>query len=530
MFGKWRTRGAVAIAIASIAGLSLGACASGAASGDDAVTTYIYAIDDDPRGLNATFVPVPEASLFSAQMLDPLMFISSTYEISPALAEEWELSDDGLTLDLTLREGVTWHDGEPFTAEDVRFNLEEIDPIAARSWSISEHLASIDVADDTHLTLNMSEPFGPLLTALTQVYMLPKHVYEGTDFVTNDANMAPIGTGPMMFDSYSSGESLTLVKNPNFWGGDVTVDRAIFPIMKDATARAESLFAGEIDQAMVPFQQRSRIEDDPNLTFLGDTTFPQIVSLSFNTRSEPLQDAAVRQAIYASFDKEEIADGVLQGMGEPASTFFPEALDWANSPNVDLFADFPRDVEAINQTLDDAGFPVGADGSRFTLDIVYSSARPDTAAIAELGQSLLSDVGITLNLVGVSGSVFTESVFKNSDFDLALLPNTTGSDPSLSLTGWYMCNEEMRTSANPSGLCDEQMQQAGLDSAATTNTDERGVALQALGERAADLMIYAPLVWFNATFPSANSARWDGQDVVSVHASRVPWTTLSPAA
>ncbi|MGO2112698.1 MAG: ABC transporter substrate-binding protein, partial [Pseudoclavibacter sp.] len=144
---KWRKRGAVAIG--AIATLLLAACSGGAAGGDEPVT-YVYAIDDDPRGLNSMFVPVPEAAVFSARMLDPLMHISSEYELSPALAESWELSDDGLTLDLTLREGVTWHDGEPFTADDVQFNLEEIDPVAARTWSISSHLASIDIADDSH--------------------------------------------------------------------------------------------------------------------------------------------------------------------------------------------------------------------------------------------------------------------------------------------------------------------------------------------------------------------------------------------
>ncbi|WP_188726416.1 ABC transporter substrate-binding protein [Pseudoclavibacter endophyticus] len=524
-----KKRGGAAIAIAAVGALALTACAT-ADSGEGETLTYVFAIDDDPRGMNAQFVRVPEASMFSAQMLEPLIFMSSDYELTPGLAESWELSDDGLELVFTLREGVTWHDGEPFTAEDVKFNFEEIDPVSSYSWSIESVLESIEIEGDTEVTLSLSEPFGPLLEAISQHYMLPQHIYEGTEYITNDANMAPIGTGPMMFESYSSGEEVTLLKNPDYWGGEIAVDRAVFPIMGDANSRAEALFSGEIDQGIVPFSQRPRVEEDPNTVFLEETAHPQVVSLGFNALGESLQDAAVRQAVYAAFDRENISDDVLQGLGEPARTFFPEALGWANSPNVDLLEQFPHDVDAINQALDDAGFPRGDNGERFTLDIRYSTARPDTAAIAEVAQSKLAEVGIGLNLMGSAGAVFAEAVFTDSDFDLVLIPNTSGADPSLALANWYACNEEKLPSANPSQLCDDQIDAAVDAAAATSNVDERSEAFAAMSERAAEVMIYAPLVWFNGTFPSANTTRWDGQTEKPVDTSRVPWTSLTPKA
>ncbi|MFC5238200.1 ABC transporter substrate-binding protein [Pseudonocardia zijingensis] len=517
-------------ALAAAAALALTACAGGG-GGDGDSRQYVFAIDDDPRGLNAQLVGAPMTAMFSAQILEPLIFISSQYELSPGLAESWELSDDGLDLSLKLRQGVTWHDGTPFTAEDVLFNFEEIVPLSVYGPPIAERLESVEASDDgTTVVLHLKEPYGPLLETVASQYMLPKHVYEGTDYVTNEANMAPIGTGPMKFDSYSSGEQIILVKNPDYWGGQVQVDRAIFPIMGDATARTEALFAGEVDQAVADISQLNRVRDDPDTMQLEKFGYPQYISIMFNGKNESLADPAVRRAVFSAIDREALASTVLQGFSTPARKFFPDTLDWGNSPNVDFERDFPRDVAAINQALDDAGLVRGPDGTRFTIDLRYTSERTDTAAMAEYTRSSLADVGITVNLVGTSASVFTEKVYTASDFGIAFLPATVGADPSIGITRWYTCNPEKKASANPSQICDPQLDQAAADAVATTDQQQRAEAFHRFQERAAELMIHAPVVWFNGQFPTVSTERWTGQEVPQPMSNRMPWITMTTTA
>lgn len=517
-----------AAATIAVAALAITGCAANGAS--DGSVDFIYGIDDDPRGMNAQFVGAPMTAMFSAQLLEPLIFQSTSYEFSPALAEEWQVSDDGLTVTFTLRSGVTWHDGEPFTADDVKFNFDEVAPLSFSGSDLAARIASTEIVDDSTVTLHLSEPYGPLIQTIASQFMLPKHVYEGTDYVTNAANMAPIGTGPMMFESYSSGEAVTLVKNPEYWGGEVSVDRAIFPIMSDATSRTEALFAGEIDQSVVDISQQPRVQDDPGFVMLPRSGYPQYISMMFNGKSPELEDPAVRRAVFAAIDRDEIAETVLHGLGTPATGFFPDVLDWAVNPDVDFSSEFPRDVDAINAALDQAGAVRGSDGLRFTLDLAYASNRTDTAAMAELAQSMLADVGVGVNLVGSSATVYTEQVYTAGDFDISFLPSTAGSDPSVSLTRWYTCNPDKNASANPSQLCDATIDQAAADALDTADEAERGAAFMQLQERAAELMFYAPLVWFNGQFPVANTERWPGiEGTGDLMSNRMPWESMAPA-
>lgn len=519
------------LAIGLAASLAIAGCTSseGGASSDVERTYVKWVTNGDPMGigLNAQFASGNAATAFSAQILEPLIFASGVGELTPGLATDWELSDDALTLTLNLREGVTWHDGEPFTAEDVKFNFEEIVPLNSYGAAIGERLESVEIQDESTVILNLTEPYGPLLETLSSQYMLPKHVYEDTDYVTNPANMAPIGTGPMMFDDYSSGESITLVKNPDYWGGEVTVDSAVFPIMGDATSRTESLFAGEVDQTVVDIAALNRIADDPNTQQLGEFGFPQDIALMFNAESEYLTDPEVRKAVFATFDREALVETALQGQGIPADGFFPPALEWSVSPNVSFSDDFPHDTDAIEQILDDAGLTRGADGTRFTLDIRYTTERTDTAAMAEMARSLFAEVGVELNLDGTSATVFTEKVYSESDFDLALLPATVGADPSIGITRWYTCNDDRAAGRNPSQVCDDEIETAANQALDSAKHEERAEALSALQDRASDLMFYAPLVWFNGQFPSVNTTRWTGQSEPRPIASRVPWMSMT---
>lgn len=517
-------RGGTLLLVASV--LALNACGGG--SGENSGTVYVQSIDQDPRGLNAQLVAAPDTAMFSAQILDTLIRISDDYQLSPGLAESWEVSDDALELTLHLRQGVTWHDGQPFTAEDVTFNFEEILPLQVYGAALAERIDTVETPDESTVVVRMAEPYGPLLETVATQFMLPKHVYEGTEYISNEANMAPIGTGPMRFESYSSGEEVVLVKNPDYWEGEVQVDRAVYPIMADPNSRAQALFAGEVDQATLDPSQQDRVSEDDNTQLLERGLFPQVISAMFNARSEYLADPAVRAAVFAAIDRDDIVETALAGRGTPATGFFPDSLDWAVNPDINFDEQFPRDLAAINAALDDAGFERAPDGTRFTLNLRYISERSEIAAIAELVRSMLGEVGIGVQLTGTSAAIYTEKVYTEGDFDLSFLRSTVGADPSLGIVRWYVCNEERVASRNPSGICDDEIDRAAAAALDTADQAERGESFRALQSRAAELMYYAPVAWFNGAFPTINTSRWQGLDEPQAVTNQTPWLTMRP--
>lgn len=509
------------------------ACTSGGTDEpvDDGVERiYVQAVGGDPVtfGMNAQFSSAPISQLMSAQMLDTLIFLSDDYQLTPGLAESWEVSEDGLELTLNLRQGVSWHDGEPFTAEDVKFNFDEIVPLQVYGGPLAARIASTEIVDDATVLITLSEPYGPLLEAVASQFMIPKHVYEGTDYLTNPANNEPVGTGPFVFDSYSSGEQVVLVKNDDYWGGDTEVDKIVYTTLPDANTRAVSLFAGEIDQAALDASQQERVLDDPNTELLEGGLFGQVVVAMFNTQNQYLQDAEVRQAIFAALDREAIAETALSGLADPATGFFPESLDWAINPDVDFDEDFPRDLDEIEEVLDDAGFPRGADGTRFTLRLNYITPLTEVGATVELAQSQLAEVGIATEILGTSGAIFNEQTYTNSDFDIAFLRTSLGPDPSVGITRWYVCNPDKVAATNPSGVCDEDIDAAADAALATTDQAARGAAFQELQERARDLMFFGTIAWYYGANGTVNTTRWAGQDIKPAMTSRMPWFDMTP--
>lgn len=532
-----KTRGG-ALALILAGAMAVTACTSGddgdaAPDSDDGVERiYVQALGGDPVtfGMNAQFSSAPISQVMSAQMMDTLIMLSDDYELTPGLAESWKLSDDGLQLTLTLREGVTWHDGEPFTAEDVKFNFDEIVPLQVYGGPLAERIGSTEIVDDNEVLITLSEPYGPILEAVAMQFMIPRHVYEGSDYLTNPANNEPVGTGPFMFEAYSSGESVTLVRNPDYWGGDIEVDRLVYTTLPDANTRAVSLFAGEIDQAAINPSEQERVVEDPDTELLEGGLFGQVVVAMFNAQTPYLQDPAVRAAVFSALDRNEIVDTALSGLGEPANGFFPESLEWAVNPDVDFDRDFPRDIKAIEKTLDEAGFPRGADGTRFTLRLNYITPLTEVGATVELAQSMLAEVGIATEVLGTSGAIFNEQTYTNSDFDVAFLRTSLGPDPSVGITRWYVCNPNKLAASNPSGICDAEIDGAADAALLTTDQKVRGDALKTLQERAEELMFYAPLAWYYGANGTVNTSRWSGQDVRPPMTSRMPWLDMAPVS
>jgi len=516
------------VLVALLAGaLAVSACSE---EGGNAERIYVRSMNGDAMaiaGLNAQVSGGLNTKTFSAQILEPLIFLSGESKLSPGLAESWELSEDGLELTLHLREGVTWHDGKPFTAEDVKFNYDEIIPLQVYGAQLFERIASVDIKDEHTVVIRLSKAFGPLLETIATQFIIPKHLYEGTNYVTNPANKEKIvGTGPMMFSSYTPGQEIVLVKNPNYWGGEVQVDKGVFTQIPDPNSRAEALFSGQIDEALLDPSKAARVAETDNLEILTAGFFPEAQVVSFNAQSEYLKDAAVRRAVFAAMDRHELVKTALSGVGTPANGFFPDNLDWAVNPDINFDRDFPHDLDAINKVLDDAGFPRGPDGIRFTLRLQYLSSSPDTALMVELIASQLEEVGIASKLSGDASAVYTENTYRKGDFDLVFVRTSLGGEPSIGITRWYACNDRKLDSANPSGICDPEIDAAVDAALVAPGQAQRGEAYKALQKRAREVMIHAPLVWSITGNPVINTSRWKGLDNPDPLVDRKPWLTM----
>lgn len=520
-----------------VGALALSGCAATTSTTPDATTAstepqgiWVRALNGDPMavGFNAQLTAGTVPSLFSAQLFDPLIFLSpEDGSLNPGLAESWELSDDGLELTFELRDGVVWHDGEPFTAEDVVFNYEEIVPLQTYGAGLAAHIDSVEAVDEDTVVLTLADAYGPLLETVATQYMLPRHIYEGTDYLLNPANKEPVGTGPMKYETYSPGESVTLAANTEYWGPVSQVAQAVYTVIPDPNSRMEALGAGEIDQAIIEPAQQKRVAEDEDLQLVDHGDYPQVVTLTFNARNPALASAEARAAVFAALDREEIADVGMSGVGEAANGFFPESLDWARDPEIDFDEEFPLDVDAIEEALDDAGFPRGADGTRFTVKIVYIQTLTEVVGAVELAQSMLHEVGIESILVPSTGPAYSEALYSTSDFDLALSRASIGPDPSLGIATRYVCAPQLTSGYNPSDVCDAKIDSAAAKALSTTDQEKRGEAFRVLQERALDLMFFAPIAWFDGAFPTIYTGRWDGQDGPREIAERMPWSTMT---
>lgn len=291
------------------------------------------------------------------QMYDTLVFREASGTMSPRLASSWKTLND-TTWELKLRDGVKFHNGEPFDANAVKFSLEKVLNPETKSTLAARvpKLKGIEVVDPQTVRLLTNNPEPTMLMGLSLVPIVPpKYTTDSPD----QAAKHPVGTGPFKFVSYSSGERMTMAANENYFLGRPQVDQLIFRVIPDDAARLAALRAGEVHVSMgLPMDAVEAVEKTPGLRV--EQAFLQVsLIVEFDTlRSEPLKDRRVRQALNYAVDKEQINKTVLGGRFKPLSgQLLPDGL-LGHNPNVKMF---PYDVAKAKSLLAEAGYPNGLD-------------------------------------------------------------------------------------------------------------------------------------------------------------------------
>jgi dipeptide transport system substrate-binding protein len=343
-------------------------------------------------------------------------FKPGTTEIMPALADSWDVSDDGLTYTFHLHKGVKWHTVKGFKPTR-DFNADDVIATFNREWKaddpyhnisggaydyfndmgMADLLKSIDKVDDLTVKFTLNEPNAPFIANMAMDFaaILSKEYMDammkaGTP---EQVDQVPVGTGPFILVDYQKDAVIRYKANPDYFRGKQKIDNLVFAITPDATARMAKLQANECQIAPYPSPADiEKLKADPNLKVEQQEGL-NVGYVSMNVTKKPFDDVRVRQAMNMAIDKEAIIKAVFQGAGKPAVNPIPPTI-WSYNKDI---KPYPYDPAKAKALLAEAGYANG-----FTTDLWYMPVQrpynPDAKKIAELIQADLAKLGIKAEL------------------------------------------------------------------------------------------------------------------------------------
>ena len=388
------------------------AAATAEPAAEEAPTTLVIAQDRDPQRIDPNFVRSVEAETVSQTMYDSLIALDTGGVPVPSLAESWSFPDNS-RMELKLREGVQFHNGEPFNAEAVRVSLERMQDEEHGSHLRNQFLSieSLEIVDDHNIVFHLSQPEANLLYALTRLMIIPPAYYAEVGSEGIEAN--PVGTGPFMFVSYTVDDATVVRRNPNYWSGSPKgqpmVEEVRIRVIPEATVRVAELTTGGVHIAdTVPADQRSAVVNAGMelVSFYDAKPFWMILNRTgFGTDADAatgeqavqytaLQDKRVAQALNYAVDRQAIIDSLMGGdafgLGQP---FGRRGFGYPEDDQP-----YPYDPDLARQLLADAGY---ADG--FQLDILATHATNLDPVVAVMGY--FEEVGIRPKLEVINTTI-----------------------------------------------------------------------------------------------------------------------------
>ena len=364
-----------------------------------------------------------------ANVFEGLARFAADGSIKPALAESWEISEDGLSYTFHLHAGVKFHDGSDFNAEDVKFSLDRINAEGSLNAqkALYADIESVEVVDPQTVKVTLSKPNGNLIYNLAwgdAVIVAPETV---------DGNKTkPVGTGPFVFSNRVEGDSIVLTKNPDYWGTPVALEGATFRFIADPTAAFAALQAGDVDTfPNFPAPETvAQFQNDPRFRVVIGATEGETI-LTMNNGKAPLDNVKVREAIAHAIDRQAIIDGAMFGYGTPIGTF----LSPANPDYVDLTAQSNYDPEKSKALLAEAGWDPNA---------VLSLKLPPVEGYARRGGEIIAQqlaaVGIKTETTNLEWAQWLGEVFTDKNYDLTIISHTEPNDIGIFAREGYYFN------------------------------------------------------------------------------------------
>jgi peptide/nickel transport system substrate-binding protein len=394
----------------------------------------------DPGVLNPAITSSGQAHPITGQIFNGLIRLDRNFKAQPDLARKWQISKDGRTYTFYLAQNARWHDGRRFTAHDVKYTYDEVLlKLHPRTRTLADVIDRITVLRPHIVRFHLKHRYAPFMSWLDEDNgaILPRHLYQGTDPLTNPANTSPVGTGPFRFESYTRGDRVVLVRNRTYFKpGLPYIDRLIFRAMPTAAA-AQAFDAGEVQLFMFPSGPdalRLANRRDVTVTERGREGFARVVPLILNTKRRPFDDVRVRQAMAHALDKGFIARTAYAGVLGPATSPLTKHIPWAYTNRVQQY---PRNLARARQLLDQAGMRPGAGGVRFRTSLIFDA--PWTRQ-AELIKAQLAEVGIEVDLRLMEFNTWVQRLYVDKDFDMGYTNFTHPPDPDVGWKRIYVCS------------------------------------------------------------------------------------------
>jgi peptide/nickel transport system substrate-binding protein len=421
-----------------------------AAAGVVGQTSGIFAAVDGTQSLVVSQFPEPtvltnalttDGTIYTvtSKLFDGLLSYDAQRKPVPRLATDWHVSADGLVYTFNLRQGVTWHDGRPFGAEDVAFSLQSIwRKFNSRGITTFAPVSKVDTPTPLQVVLTLSTPAPYLLSALSSIdaQVLPRHLYQDGNPLTNPHNIKPIGTGPFKFERWERGTAITLVRNEHYWdSGKPHLDRLVFRIIPDLTAASAALETQAVQLASVALSNVKRLRglSELQVSEISAPYSPGLVGFEFNLEKPVFADVRVRQAFAHALDRDFIVKNIYFGFAQPAYSTLPASMSDFYDDSVPRY---PFDLARAEALLEEAGLKKGADGLRLT---VYNDPNPanETLQIAHYLRSNLAKIGVKLVIRSQDFPEYVNRVYTRRDFDTTLISATAGPDPVMGTQRFY---------------------------------------------------------------------------------------------
>lgn len=457
-FGRWCFLTAVGVAMAGAA--TFAETTPARAAGTLVWATPAEADALDPHATGGWIGRSVTGQIFEGLLMQDLTDPDATYaKLRPALAESYEITEDGRVWTFQLRQGVKFHDGTPFDAEAVKYNVERItNPDApqfsgkasAYMGSVTTWLEKFEIVDPQTVRFTLKKPNYEWFAGTIQEYgqfliMSPASIEQhGNDGVA----LHPTGTGPFRFVERRQGVTITLERNDDYWGEKAKLDQLVIATISDPSARVNALLAGEVHMLTTPpWEQIDALKQEEDLVLTTKDTVPSLWYMHINNKHEILSDVRVRQAISYGFNRAEMVKRVMRDTATPAYGML-SAGTFAYDPSFEMY---PYDPDKARQLLAEAGYP---DGFELNMDTMIYGFNE---LYEQYFQRDMAAIGIKVNLNKSEWIAYLNKWAGGMDSQLGLntmgwgqtIPGWTGAvsrctaqPPNGINTGWY-CNEEV---------------------------------------------------------------------------------------
>jgi len=425
-----------------------------------------------PDSLNPGLGVLSEAYSIYELVYDAMYQLELDGTYSLELADDVQVSDDGTVWTFTIRDGITFHDGEPLTAEDIAFtyNLYQNQEDFPFLPVYTDYFESVEAPDEKTVVITLSEAIPNMESQLVFLYVLPEHIWSQVENPGEFENLDMVGSGPFKLVDYRQNEYVSLEAVKDHFLNPPKVDGAVFQTFDSQDALVQALRTGQVDMITeMPNTAVVSLRNEPDIQVVNGPPFsPSVADIILNV-TEPedcppddgvcsghpaLRDRQVRLALAHATDKQQIIDVVLLGLGSPGLTLIPDSMGVFYDSAIE---DYAYDIDLANQILDDAGYlDTDGDGVRETPDgqplifrMNWANDSTNMPRMAEILSATWSEIGVKTEQAALDPDALTSVCCPTFDYDVILWG--WGSDPDPAFLLSVMTTDEIPTGTSESG-------------------------------------------------------------------------------